>query len=1778
MSIRKKFINRILAIVLVAMLAIPAFTIPASAVTLNKTDFTFYMVPNSHLDTSWQWPFQYTAETLLRTMYYNMTRSLAGNATYRYSTSASKHFEWIKEYYDDQSSETDSNYLQIWNRVKTLVANGQLDITGGQVVEPDLNVPNGESLVRQSLYAQHFFEREFGKDKIPVTGFVPDVFGFCGQFPQFLYKSEMKYFVTSKLNWNDTNSARDSDIFYWRALDGKSTVLSYVLAYDYPTTNWSASMVQNAFDRNWQSGNRSTNVKKAMGFFGGGDNGAGLPYSATPSGGNSYAAPTSLNSSAAATVRMATCTQYFNDVTADIATDPAINLRTVNGEMYFEYHRGTYTTWARMKGYNRTSEILAESAEKAATVAFYTGSIPHNSQDKLEIAWDKVLINQMHDVLPGSACPYTYYVAFNDHELAQNLFRGVRDNALLSLAYRANTDVSGKPVFVYNPLSWTRDGEVTVTLKYDELPVGINIFDGTTQLYPSKVVTDVEAKALTVSFVAKGVPAIGYKVFNIVENADALRTSDLSVNEDASFIVVENEFLKMTVNKETGYIKSLINKVNNVESFVQDTGTEGAELHVYFDTGGSSWPAWDLVSSQMNKEPDVIITGAPVTIEVVENSPEKVVVKSVKAWDASLITQYYILHAGSDKVDVRMVADWFQQNRLLKVSFPIAANNTVATYETSYGALQRPTTRDDSIGRARFEVPGHKFLDVTDSSGTFGVSILNDAKYGFDSLRRTVNGKTYVRSRITVVRTPNSGPLSVSSTTFGPAPNYTDSGTQDFMYSIYPHTGSWEDAGTVNKAYELNYPLTAFESAKSVGELGASKSFASSDKPNVPIVALKNQYDDPGDKDTLIVRVYESSGRDTNNVTLTLPGNIISAKEVNMLEHVYAGDKAMTWLGDKLSFDIGKYEILTIEVKLQRSPLVDTAPELRQEQVPLSYTVRGTTPNSNRRAALSFDGTGTTASPALTIPSDNWPSQIDYQGIKFDMGPVAGNNFVQAGGQNISLPTNKNYTKLLIVGAATGANPVTADFSVDMSSIKLLDGANAVTLNQARGRTVNLYAVTAVDISDPDDAVVLAATYSADGKMVGISTIEDVVITDGILKAEASIAIPASAGSIKVFVWDAQTYVPLTQALDTATVSATQAIRFDSWRTDLSGWDRTSWFDTKPYVYDTVAHYIRHYHSSTGTSNSTEAKAVDRYLFAYSIDLDPGMMITNFRLPNNANIKIAAVSLVYSSADDYGKCYDASTEPKLVQVSAPSGLRATPIYNAWSQGADIRVEWDSDEDVVKYLVYGSKTNNFTPAATNQISNQGSVPQYIHHPMGRISTAAESTNVWYYRVVAIGRNGTQSAPSAQSNAATMAYIDWCLGLPNANVTTGQEQSGENGYKAINGVWNSSSDKWCCTAVSASGWMRVDLGASREISRFMLVHAPILEGYGATAGYYIQYSNAATGPAGNSDTGWTEVVRVTGNTDTITYHDLAAPITARWLRLRITAGDGGSNTVRLYEFCAMSNPNASAVSFAANARIVYSAADASNAKFDVAYDYVNNDGKTEGNTQFKWFRQVGDTAIQIPGATGKSVTIPNADVRSAQSVKCEISIYDSDGMAGRTSTAELATYTGNALREPSVAAVREQSTANNTAGNLVNGNYTTKWDAPTNSSYSGYQGPLPHYATFDMGALRSFSQINVFHANSYATQDYDADPRIPTYDFDIMYSADNVTWTNANALNWSVKEIRANTSAITRITFDGPMSARYIKIIVYTPNAGFDSWDVDYKSVRILQIEAPRCIID
>jgi len=1639
----KNFITRFIAVCLVSMLVLSSMGDVTQAVTLDSS-YKLYMVANAHLDTGWMWPYQHTADFCIPDTFFRALEGLESDASknstvgaYSFVMSASKHYEWFKEYYNND-----------WQRLVDLVHTNQWEVTGGQVVESDLQCPGGEALVRQSLYAQHFFEKEFGKEYVPKVCFHPDTFGYSGNFPQFIRKSEMEYFAARRMG------SIPATVFWWQGIDG-----SDVLAYSLPGSAGgplSNDTIQNLFDQTA----RTPGAKHTLSLFGSGDHGGG-PYI---NGGTSsnYSDVAVSNSNTAATVQYGTLEGYFTELAAD---NPgwAGNFPLKSGELYYPAFRGCYTSWSRIKKYNRQNEILAETAEKASTLGYWAAALENNSSDRIETAWDRILTNQFHDVLPGSSVPALYYEAFNKHEQARNLLTNVHNNALLGLAYRADTRAAGIPVFTYNPLSWDRDGEVTVRLTFEgALPDYIKIMDGSEEMPTHVLERDEATRAMKVSFIAKSVPAMGYKVFDAVASAAPSDFySALSFDENAW--IIQNEYLTLTLNPDTGYIKSLINKENGRESFAQNAGTEANELHVYVDKGDPGSPAWSVIEAEINKEPEIFFDSKPIAMEIVENSTEQVTIRVVKKWGDTIVLQYISMYQGIDRVDVRMEVDWTQPNHLLKVSFPILADADEASYEIAYGALKRPTLRSTSQGREQFEQSGHKWIDITDRSGAYGVSILNDAKYGYDVWRKAPgdnvnagkNGEeTFVRARITVVRSPVSPGLigelrGTDYSQYRPFNTYIDMNSyQEFIYSIYPHKDSWEDAGTVREAHELCYPIQAFPTASHDSNgLSNAHSFMSvgEDTPNIIIGAVKNPYEGPNDnagsKNTFIVRVYESSGKDTDSATITMPANVISAEEVNMLEHTYPDGRGndpskIVISGKDITLkSVGKFEIITLKVQIDGFDGDNAA--LPQVVVNLSpyFNYNGITPDTARSGLIDgFDGAGG------SIPKEKWVDTIDYMGVKFEMAKASDtNNFVAADGQTIDLPQG-NYNKVYLVGASAGNLANAGDFT-----IKYSDGS----------------------------------------------------------------------------------YV-------------TKNIEFSGWLTDLCGWDKETNMDAKPTVFDSIAHVFSHYHYK-----SADQCDVNNYLFVYGIEVDSGKTLASIDLPNAPGIKIAAISASNSPIPGFAETYDAGADKPAVVTDV--------IANLSKDHFTVNIEWEwAGTDVSRYEVYCGTTPNFTLGeAVNKISVHGSQPNAVFEP--------DSLASYYFRVVALYKNGLASAPSVVSNAVRAGFINYCLPDKRAEIWATDYIAQQQPDNACDGSpYNG--QKWGMAKVDPitnPGQLVVQIAEATEdpvcLNRFKVYHAGVSENSSLnTVDYDIDYSLDGTI--------WVTAVNVRGNTDSITVNDLTNTIQAKYVRLNIlrpSLADTVTNTASIYQFLALgfesqpeeadaptrpdpaANVTAEVLDDNCTVMVCWDAPENVNVQSYTVYrgtskDFIPNESSKIGT--------VADTA---------SITHKPDQIRMMESSYYKVVVMAANGMLSLPSNPSNVVNTfleQDYCLYPTVAKAVWASSftnANEVGPNACNGDVnSSKW-CSTNTDMRQLYVKLADEADPPVDIMR----FMIYHAGrDTLTMSNDNNFNYITSAYDIDYALDGITAENAgnDSLWTNAVSVTGNLESITTDKLDTPIMARYLRL--------------------------------
>ena len=852
------------------------------AFTPSLRQGTFHVVGQSHMDAAWLWPWTETVDVVRRT-FASSLQLMYEYPHYTYTQSAAQYYEWMAQKYPDMNAE-------IARRIKE----SRWEVVGGMWVEPDLNMPDGESITRQLLVGKRWFKQAYGVNV--RIGWNPDSFGYTLQLPQIYKKSGIDYFVTTKMGWNDTNQLPFS-LLWWQSPDG-SKVLTY-LAMGL-TDNLHPSRLSNdlAVDRK-----HVTNETELMDLYGVGDHGGG-PTRVSIDEGLHYSDP----SLALPKYQFGTAQSFFDTVEPTIAPDspswsytsiakgykpPAtvpgkIAIPTWTSDLYLEYHRGVYTGQANQKRNNRDSEVAMLDAEKWSSLAWLGGRAYPAAE--LTEDWKKVLFNQFHDLLPGSGINVIYKDAQKDYDVVRWSTDAVSAKALASLSAqvdtRAKATVGAVPVVVFNPLGWTRSGEVVVRLQLPKAPLAtgrLEVLDATgrpTPIGAEVMASDPATGAVDLRIHADDVPALGYKVFQVTTRpARALAKPEVALSGTADAYVLEDAALRVTIDKTTGCISEIYDKRSRFETLAK--GACGNQLQA-FKNQPRQYDAWNIDPGTYDVAPTIIDRVDSIASQNFAGHPA---VRISRVWQNSRFVQTIMLDTTMEAVSVDNDVDWHESHILLKAAFPLAATSPFATFEVPYGTIQRPTTRDNSWEKAQFEVPALRWGDLGD--GAHGFSLINNSKYGYDAVGNML--------RLTLLRSAKS-----------PDPE-ADMGHHHFRYALYPHAGDWKAALTERRGYEFNYPMTATATMAHPGPLPPSHSFAALDADNVVLTAVKKAED----SDALIFRGYEWAGKD-GTVELHVPPGATGATLTNLQETPEGA--ALPVVGDVVKAPVHPYEIVTVRV------------------------------------------------------------------------------------------------------------------------------------------------------------------------------------------------------------------------------------------------------------------------------------------------------------------------------------------------------------------------------------------------------------------------------------------------------------------------------------------------------------------------------------------------------------------------------------------------------------------------------------------------------------------------------------------------------------------------------------------------------------------------------------------------------------------------------------------------------------------------------------------------
>ena len=798
-----------------------------------------FALGHAHIDSAWLWPARETVRKCART-FSTALGLLERYPDYHFVCSQAQQHAWMKE-----------RYPELFARMQERAAKGDFEPVGSMWVEADCNVPSGESLVRQFLYGKRFFLDNYGVETTEC--WLPDAFGFPASLPQVIAQAGARAFITQKLSWSEADRYPHHS-FWWEGIDG-TRVLTHFPPSD--TYNGDFSVGQLRFgERNFADHDRSG---VSLYPFGHGDGGGG------PTEEMLERAARVADLDGMPKVEMAPTRQFLDQL-----EEEGDGLASWVGELYLELHRGTYTTQARTKAGNRRGEVALYEAELWSTLAG-TGD-ERAARAALEGAWKTLLFNQFHDVLPGSSINWVAREAEEGHAEVLRTAGEVAGRSRDELAASVGAPWASRPLMVTNATSHDRQEVV-------ELPEAL--VAGATAL------VDVSGHAGALQRAEGGgllayvsVPSCGWSVYDLSSSAGAATGED-TVTAGAGWL--ENARLRVEVDGD-GMLASVYDKLAHRE--VLAPGERGNALWLY-DDDPAQWDAWDI--DEFYADRARVLSGA-VSVEVVEQGPLRAGVRVRRRFGSSSLTQVVRLAAGSSRVDFETEVDWHERHKLLKAAFPVGVRAAHATYEIQFGSVERATHANTSWDRARFEVCGHRWADLSEPG--YGVALLNDSKYGYHIWGNVME--------LSLLRSPTS-----------PDPE-ADQGRHRFTYSLLPHAGDLVAGQVVEAGLALNVPLVASAAPGGTGQGGRPATFSSVrfDRPGVVLSALKRAEDDDG----VVMRFYEAHGsRGPVGVDLAFP--VASANRADLLER--EGESVAVHATDgvaHLDLDLRPFEIVTLKL------------------------------------------------------------------------------------------------------------------------------------------------------------------------------------------------------------------------------------------------------------------------------------------------------------------------------------------------------------------------------------------------------------------------------------------------------------------------------------------------------------------------------------------------------------------------------------------------------------------------------------------------------------------------------------------------------------------------------------------------------------------------------------------------------------------------------------------------------------------------------------------------
>ena len=675
----------------------------------------------------------------------------------------------------------------------------------------------------------------------------------------------------------------------------------------------------------------------------------------------------------------ATSDQLFLDY-----MDRRDELPTYDGELLMDVHAGgCYTSQGAMKYYNRRNEELLGAAERAAVAADWLGAKPYD-RAKLNEVWQRVLWHQFHDDLTGTSIADAYRYSWNDELISLQQATEVMTAAVGALSHSLDTRVKGTPVVVYNPVTYDLRDLVEAEVPLDARAKGVAVYAPSGKRVAAQILSR-EGDRARILFAAD-VKAAGYAVYDVRPASGVAKSSALKASERT----LENRIYRVELDAN-GDIRSIRDKRAGRELVAEG---KAFRMAVFEGNPSNRYPAWEIMKETMDK-PGRPIDG-DVRISIAEQGPVRATLKVERSYGPSKFVQYVSLTDGGDddRIDVRNTVDWSSRDVLLKAEFPCAEANAKAAYALGLGFTERGNNTETA-----YAVPAQKWVDLTDADGSYGVTILNDCKYGWDKPADNT-------LRLTLLHTPSTEKRYAHQRTL-------DHGVHHYTYSIVGHTGArTEDALVAGEA--LNMPLVAFVAPKHAGHLGRTFSMLAASTPQIGVRALKAAEDGDG----YIVRCYETTGNPVEGARITFPAAIVSAEECNGIEE-RIGDAAFE--GRSLVVSAGKFAPKTYRVRLAE-PAVRSTLAIDNAPVKLDYDITAYTTDEFFTYYTIDKALGSFAAELI-------PATVECDGVTFAMGEANTDDAVLCNGQTVALPADRTYTKLYVLASAV-EEPRTAEFRV----------------------------------------------------------------------------------------------------------------------------------------------------------------------------------------------------------------------------------------------------------------------------------------------------------------------------------------------------------------------------------------------------------------------------------------------------------------------------------------------------------------------------------------------------------------------------------------------------------------------------------------------------------------------------------------------------------------------------------------------------------------------------